>query len=315
MAKAFPFLVFCLVLTGGLSAPLPATATAIFGYAETVIENLGVTEYQNEAFSQTPLNQQVYINAQGQYTAITDCSGWVSYVLSTVAPVEYQAVYQHKNLFPTEINAEYPRAFVYQDYFSILTPQSSSFNPVSQLALVQAGDILAWCTGPACQGQNPNSVADTGHVMIIAGSPVPWEGPIPTDKALNPKVKQIFAVPVFDSSAEPHFSPSAADIQPGFVYFPNIRQFPPAGQGGVGFGYINFAVDSTGKAIQHAYTASDTVNPHDGQVFCPSLACQKSGDTYGYINIAKPVPEPLTMLGSVVAAAWGVAFKQKVKLT
>jgi hypothetical protein len=301
------------MVAGGLSVPVPVTANPISGYAETIIENLGFTQYINEAFSNTPLNQQVFLDAQGQYTATTDCSGWVSYVLSTVAPGLYQAVYQHKNLFPTEINAEYPRAFVYQDYFSTLTPQSSSFNPISQLSQAQAGDILAWCTGAACQGDKPNSVPDTGHMMIIAGSPLPWAGPLPTDKALHPDVTQIFALPVFDSSAEPHFAPSASDLQPNFLYFPNIRQFPPIGQGGVGFGYINFAVDGAGTVIQHGYTALDTVDPHRGQVFCPSLACQQSGDTTGYINIARPVPEPLTILGSLVAAVWGMAFKRQRK--
>lgn len=151
-------------------------------------------------------------------------------------------------------------------------------------------------------------------MMIIAGSPVLWAGSIPDDKALQPEVAQIFAVPVFDSSAEPHFAPAADDVKPGFVYFPNIRQFPPVGQGGVGFGYINFAVDSSGKVIQHQYTALHTVAPDASpQVFCPSPDCQKSGDTYGYINIARPVPEPLTILGSLVATAWGALFKRQTR--
>lgn len=150
--------------------------------------------------------------------------------------------------------------------------------------------------------------------MIIAGTPVQWPGIMPSDKALLPEVTQIFAVPVFDSSGETHFAPPVDALKPGFVYFPNIRQFPPVGEGGVGFGYINFAVDSSGMVLQYSYTALNTVSPDVGQVFCPSLACASSGDTSGYINIARPVPEPLTILGSVVATAWGVAFKRKITI-
>jgi hypothetical protein len=151
-------------------------------------------------------------------TYFTDCSGFVSYVLESIAPEHYGAI-------PREVAHAYPRAFEFFDYFvSRAAGPSLGWRRVEQLCDARAGDLIAWRKAHVEEDE------DSGHVLVIAGAPIHMLG-------------DVWGVHVYDSSAVPHFDDSRE----------RIGSFA----GGVGAGTIIVDVDARGKQVGFQFGPDD----------------------------------------------------------
>jgi hypothetical protein len=154
-----------------------------------------------------------------------DCNGFVGYVLSIVAPDEAA-------LIPIEPGQPRPRAFEYFDFFAALAPAASSgWQRIEALADARRGDILAWRSPTIEPG------IDTGHVVIIAETPVPDIS------------GAFYLVRVYDSAAQAHFDDTRA---PGGV--PSAK-----GSTGVGSGVIHIKTDGAGRALAYVFAPPSTL--------------------------------------------------------
>jgi hypothetical protein len=153
-----------------------------------------------------------------------DCNGFVGYVLSVVASVEAA-------LIPIEPGQPRPRAFEYFDFFAALAPAASSgWQRIEALADARRGDILAWRSTTIEPGM------DTGHVVVIAETPVPDIS------------GAFYLVSVYDSAAQAHFDDTRA---PGGVA-------SAKGSTGVGFGVIHIRTDGAGRALAYVFAPPST---------------------------------------------------------
>ncbi|HAA18903.1 MAG TPA: hypothetical protein DCP28_09110 [Cytophagales bacterium] len=105
----------------------------------------------------------VGVTQDGQYAAVTDCSGFVSYLVQQAAPLAYQAIPRladprHRQPWPSALDyANLTQADHWQSILRITEP-----TPQASLDVIQAGDIIAYSL--------PNS-PDTGHIMIATDTP------------------------------------------------------------------------------------------------------------------------------------------------
>jgi hypothetical protein len=172
-------------------------AARLAGQAELIVSQLRQTSYQYGG-EIDPVN--------GYYDC--DCSQFVNFVLSQVAPDQFAALV-------AAAGEPAPRAFEYYDFFAGLpTAPGGSRQQVTVLADVARGDLLAWRL-PLQPGH------DTGHAVIVADSPT-WHD------------AGYFAVRVYDCACRPHFDDTRGD---------GAGQWPS----GVGSGFINFTVDADGQ--------------------------------------------------------------------
>lgn len=197
----------------------PAAATRTTAVAQQVGEPgdalVSLAAVELASLTETHYTHHSHINhEQGVYD--TDCSGFVDDLLEQIAPAQYAAV-------PVEAGHAKPRAFKFEEFFALLArgAQSPGWLPVVSLLDAQPGDILAWELLPI----EPDS--DTGHVVVIAGSPV-----INADDTVS--------VPVIDASATPHDDDTRVD-----------------GVGGVGMGSISFRVDAGGAPTAFRFSRHD----------------------------------------------------------
>jgi hypothetical protein len=148
-----------------------------------------------------------------------DCNGFVGFVLERAAPDQYLMV-------PKELDQPRPRAFMYYDFFSSLSPEATSgWRQIDLLRHARRGDVIAWRVLQIEAGQN------TGHVFFVAEPPAMV-------------AFGTFAVRVYDSSDVLHFSDTRGN-GPG--------QFPT----GVGSGFINFTVDDSGLPTAFQFGPAD----------------------------------------------------------
>jgi hypothetical protein len=119
----------------------------IAGEAIRILENTQQTQYQHN----------IYIDeATGTYDV--DCSGFVSYILSRIAP-------NHLDLIPFGPPETRPLAQDYYNFFAALpTETTDGWRQIMELAHARPGDLVAWALPP------PNP--DTGHVFVVAAHPV-----------------------------------------------------------------------------------------------------------------------------------------------
>lgn len=175
------------------SAGERTTGTDLVEAVRQVLANVRETSYQHHS-KVDPSN--------GIYQL--DCSEFVSLILERVAPKHYQEI-------PTEPGHSQPRARMYFRFFKELERQPrAGWQPVTNLADVAAGDVVAW------EKLSTGGQGDTGHVMIVAKSP-------------HRNQDGTFQVRVYDSSAIPHTEDSR-----------------PAGRSGVGSGSVVFRVNDNG---------------------------------------------------------------------
>lgn len=278
--------------------PASQTAAQVFNHARIVVNNLGQTYYSYETDGGMP---NVSYNATtGKYDVDTDCSGWISYLLGGSAPQNYSGFYNFflnymatfkRNNPGYGSGDNYPQAFVYAAGFKQLQTQPTAipgFTAVADLRTVQPGDIIAWCGTTFCNGQQ--SKGDTGHVMLAVGPAqqvtVDCSSPtanakvcasiVPSVMGTNKKSLPgtMWAVEVADESCLSHYSVNNAGGNTlNTVGWPSNRTFnSPSCQavaggnsqdlgGGVGTGFIFFAVNGSGAVLQHQFAGGDQFFP------------------------------------------------------
>ena len=154
-------------------------------------------------------------------TFLTDCSGFVSYVLDGIAPEHYGAI-------PRETGHAYPRAFEFFDYFASRAVHASrTWRRVERLSESCEGDLVAW------REVRVREDHDSGHVFVVAEAPALVSA-------------RVWAVRVYDSSDVPHFDDS--------------RVRSGAFAGGVGTGTILIHVDGGGKPIAFQFGKDDSLH-------------------------------------------------------
>jgi hypothetical protein len=151
---------------------------------------------------------------------VTDCSGFVNFVVGRAAPASYRSL-------RTARATDRPTSW---DYSLGLRRSVRSWSRVPHVADVRPGDVIAW-TRP------PDSRA--GHVMVIAS-------------AAHPIGTRRWALDVIDSTSVPH---GRADTRRH-----DHRNGPASTNGrpsGVGRGTIGLLVDATGRPVAYLWSAAD----------------------------------------------------------
>lgn len=142
-----------------------------------------------------------------------DCSGFLDYVLRSVAPDAY------KELPVSKPSAKRPLAQDFYALFSGLAQPSGSWSTVPKASELEPGDIVSWLRPP------DNDSNNTGHVMLVRAKP-----------SRNPQESDELLVPVIDSTSSPHAADSRAK-----------------GQTGLGSGTIGLIVDAAGRAVSYRW--------------------------------------------------------------
>jgi hypothetical protein len=186
----------------------PLLREKIAAKAEFIVNNLQQTDYTHAENINPDL---------GIYDC--DCSGFVDFVLESVAP-------HHYAMIPKEANQPRPRAFEYNNFFrSLTTEPTDGWQRILFLRDVRRGDIIAWRFKKIEEGY------DTGHVLIVS------EMPIKIDDS-------IFAIQGYDSAAKPHFDDTRVNEKGEF-------------KSGVGSGIIKFKVDDSDGPVAFQFTPSE----------------------------------------------------------
>lgn len=219
--------------------PLPSASSAdVYTKAATIVQTVKHTYYTHDHMRFDP--------ATGTYD--TDCSGFVSHVLTTTAPIQLEYA-------PKEIGFTIPRAKMYYEFFRSLGQgvQAPGWEAVPKLADARPGDIVAWGLFP------PEQHRDTGHVFVVAETP-------------SPQPDGTILVSVFDSTAVPHYNDN--------------RTYPPGGVGsGALKFYLDASGVVTGVQFHQGYHVH-AVTPAIGRLsgvaswygaFLPILARVSSG--------------------------------------
>lgn len=188
----------------------------------------------------------------------TDCSGWVSHVVSTVAPAHYAAVSAYtQSAFPAD-TCPWPRAYAWYQ-FALSQANQGVFQVLTDFTQVQPGDIIVWTLGDWASttswtgGETPKG--DTGHIMVVLQGGVPL--PPATEQPTVPHAK-LFGVAVSDSSDLSHgraADGSWADTRMDANAICGSSGNPDKWDhdGGLGWGVITFALDGQDRAVQFSF--------------------------------------------------------------
>lgn len=162
----------------------PSLSQMVLRAAMRVFEQASIVRYKH---NEVPASEQIEVLPNGSLKALTDCSGFVSYVVHKVAPRHYAAVRSR------EPEASYPQAKIWARFFASLERDgpSDGWLGISDWRQLAPGDIVAWKTGEA-------GASNTGHVMIVAGK----AGNIQQERGFR-----YVEIPVVDSSSVYHFKP------------------------------------------------------------------------------------------------------------
>lgn len=180
-----------------------------------ILENTRHTNYQHD----------IYIDkATGTYDV--DCSGFVEYVLSRVAP-------NHLNLIPLSAGETRLLAYNFEEFFASLpTETTDGWRQIPNLRDARRGDLIAWYLRDELPG-------DTGHVFWVAEQPVLVDPATPTTMAT-------MAVMAYDSSDIRHYDDSRG---------PGPDQFKT----GVGWGILHLQIDSAGRPRAYQFGLGDPI--------------------------------------------------------
>jgi cell wall-associated NlpC family hydrolase len=153
--------------------------------AETTFDNASVVGYIHR---NALASRQVLSQSDGSLEAKTDCSGFMSYIVHSIAPRHYRAV---RSMEPQK---SYPQAKIWAQFFDTLDSNQprDGWLAISNWRDLRPGDIIAWEEGKISAGGN------TGHVMMVQGKP----GEIKQQQDIR-----YFEVLVIDSSSVYHFPP------------------------------------------------------------------------------------------------------------
>ena len=153
--------------------------------AESAFDSASVVGYVHR---NALASKQVVSQSDGCVEAKTDCSGFMSYVVHSVAPKHYRAI---RSLEPQK---SYPQAKIWAQFFDSLDSSQArdGWLAISNWKDLKPGDLIAWQEGKISPGGN------TGHVMMVQGKP---------SEIQQQKEVRYFEVPVIDSSSVYHFPP------------------------------------------------------------------------------------------------------------
>jgi len=206
-----------------ISAQAPASSeseaadigAALYEKATLIFENATRVAYEN---IDCDAERLITAGQGGGFVVRTDCSGFISYLLCTVCPDQYEAVKKR------ESKCRYPLSRTYQQFFSTLSTEkpSEGWLKIEKAGDLRKGDIIAW--------KKPGGTdhkSGTGHVMMVEDAPAE-----PVREMHGGALIRYVSIPVIDSSSVWHFKPEL---------------FPPkAGQtsrNGLGKGYIRIILD------------------------------------------------------------------------
>lgn len=218
-------------------------AVAASDLAGAIATNSSATTYSHQP---TPDGTPDVALVNGQWHALTDCSGFVSFVVDQIAPTQYDVVAALK-----EPGKPWPRAHIYQRFFAGLLGRptvspSKGWSAVPDLRKAWPGDVLAWCLNDYCTatGEVPEP-GDTGHIMVIG--------------RVMPLGADTVAVTVYDSSAVIHYG------NPPYTCAPNGELCQATGRDGVGIGAIHFKINAQGAPIAFQFNAAGQWHPQPGE--------------------------------------------------
>lgn len=213
------------VSPGQVVSPAQVTSPSerIFERADWVFNNAEQVHYGHR---QTSAVKQVKSFSNGRCEADTDCSGFVSYVLSEF-PRQYEAI---RILQPER---KYPQAKIYMQFFNALKSDVpiSGWMKVNQIADLRRGDFIAWKKPQPADGVKRKS--NTGHVAIV----IDRQGPI-EETQIDGKTIRYQSINVIDSSSVKHFQPEQ---------LPPLSMMPH--RDGVGKGVVRIILDGSNRPI------------------------------------------------------------------
>ena len=202
-------------------APDNALAEHIYDKAEEIFEHTTFSCYEHLHEGAQEQVQQI----AGSYQITTDCSGFVSYVVRSVAP-------EHYAVLRVRTRSSYPHAKIFATFFRQLTKESSAngWLGINSLQDLQHGDLIAWA---APLNKQTGKHRNTGHVMIVVDPPQKIRTEIVRGSPVH-----FVDVYVIDSSSVEHFSPQ---VLPPLMH----QQY----RSGIGKGNIRLVIDQNSNVI------------------------------------------------------------------
>lgn len=191
--------------------------------ADKVFKDARVVHYEH---SHQPARDQVHRD-DGSLICRNDCSGFISYVLESVAPKHYRPI---REMQP---DRKYPQAKSYAKFFHHLSADEAhdGWVGVRSYRDLRRGDIIAWEKPPS--GTNHSGKGNSGHVMMVRDVPGNPEAVL-----LDGRKILLVNIPVLDSSSVYHFPP---------------EELPPSAEqshrDGLGKGDVKLVIDEQGKPI------------------------------------------------------------------
>lgn len=194
-----------------------------YNLADNIFNEARVVHYEH---LHEPASEQVH-RKDGTVVSRNDCSGFISYILFSVAPKHYRQI---REMQPER---DYPQAKTYARFFHHLSADEShdGWVGVRSVSDLRRGDIIAWEKGQT--STNHSGKGNSGHVMMVRNTPGSPERIMHQGRNLL-----LVNVPVLDSSSVYHFPP---------------EELPPSAEqshrDGLGKGDIKLLLDEQGKPI------------------------------------------------------------------
>jgi hypothetical protein len=132
------------VTDDALPAPARGSATTLTAEAHRELAAVRVSHYAHHTAIDEPHGVFDY-----------DCSGFVGYAVSRVAPAAFAQL----------VAATRPRPLA-KDFYAFFASAQTSWHRVDRVADLAPGDMIAWLEPPVKHSRN------TGHVMIVDAAPV-----------------------------------------------------------------------------------------------------------------------------------------------
>ncbi len=204
------------------SQSITSPSEKVFERADWVFNNAELVHYGHK---QIAAKRQVKSFSNGRCQSNTDCSGFVSYVLS-----EFPR--QYKPIREMQPDRKYPQAKTYTQFFSALRSDKPSHGwlRIGHVSDLRQGDVIAWKKPEPPPGVKK---ANTGHVMIVIRVQENIE-----ETEVNGKAIKYQNITVIDSSSVKHFPP---------------EELPPlttmAHRDGVGKGVVRIILDEQNHPI------------------------------------------------------------------
>lgn len=187
-----------------------------FAKATWIFDNVQSTHYKH---NKLPVEQQWQVGP-GTCGMEADCSGFVSYVLSSVAPTQFEVVHKLQSDRP------YPQSKIFATFFNSLSASAprDGWIKVNSVSHLRQGDLIAWE-----KKQSAGSRGNTGHIMFVVDKP---------DRVDTIEGKKFLSINVLDCSSVTHFPP---ETLPPYTH-QTVRD-------GIGKGVIRLLLDADNKPI------------------------------------------------------------------